>query len=217
MIKDALIISLKTATISTLLTTIIGVILAYRLSKYKGIVKNIIESLLMFPLFFPPSVIGYIVLVVFGKNGVIGSTLNSLFGLEIIFTIRGAIIAMFIVSLPIIYQSSKTAFMEVQKEYKEAAKLDGASDYDIFLKIVLPISKKGIFGGMILAFGRAFGEFGATMMVSGNIPGKTQNIPMAMYYLVEGGNLKEANIILMIVIIISTTLIFLHNKLLKTN
>lgn len=217
MIKDALIISLKTATISTLLTTVIGVVLAYKLLQHKGIGKNIIESLLMFPLFFPPSVIGYIVLVVFGKNGVLGSTLNSLFNLEIIFTIKGAIIAMFIVALPIIYQSSKAAFMEVRKEYKEAAKIDGANDYDIFLKIVLPISKKGIFGGMILAFGRAFGEFGATMMVSGNIPGKTQNIPMAMYYFVEGGNLREANIILMIVIIISTTLIFIHNKLLKTN
>jgi len=152
MIKDALIISLKTATISTILTTIVGVILAYKLTQYKGLAKNIIESLLMFPLFFPPSVIGYIILILFGRNGIIGSTLKSLLNLEIIFTIKGAIIAMFIVSLPIIYQSAKTGFEEVQKEYKEAAKIDGASDYYIFLKIVLPISKKGIFGGMVLAF-----------------------------------------------------------------
>jgi len=81
----------------------------------------------------------------------------------------------------------------------------------------IPTIKKGIFGGMVLAFGRAFGEFGATMMVSGNIPGKTQNIPMAMYYMVEGGNLQEANIILVLVILISTTLIFMHNKLIKTS
>lgn len=213
--ENALFISLRTALISTFLVSGVGIYLAHKLLHKKGLLKNLIESLILLPLFMPPSLVGYFILISVGKRSFIGKSLEKLFNFSFIFSWQGGVIACFVVSLPIMYQSAKGTLSSLNKAYKEAARLDGANELQIFFKITLPICIHGILSGVVLTFGRAFGEFGATMMVTGNIPGKTQNIPMELYYAVEAGEYAKANNIAFMVIIISTTLIFLHNMFLK--
>ena len=168
-----------------------------------SIVSTIIVSIaIMLPLFMPPSLIGYILLMIIGKRSFIGSFLYEYFDFTFIFTWYGAVIAAVITSLPIMYGSAKGALLSIDDTYKEVA---------------LPLASKGILSGMVLSYARCFGEFGATMMIAGNIPGKTQNIPMAIYYAVERGDSSNANFFAVVVIIISTTLIFIYNRLLKEN
>lgn len=213
--ESTLFISLRTALISTFLVGVVGIYLAHKLLYKKGILKNLIESLILLPLFMPPSLVGYLILISVGKRSFIGGVLDKLFNFSFIFSWQGGVIACFVVSLPIMYQSAKGTLASLNKVYKEAARLDGATELQIFFKITLPICINGILSGIVLTFGRAFGEFGATMMVTGNIPGKTQNIPMELYYAVENGDYLKANNIAFMVVIISTTLIFLHNIFLK--
>lgn len=213
--ENALFISLRTALISTFLVAGVGIYLAHKLLNKKGLIKNLIESIILLPLFMPPSLVGYFILISVGKRSFIGKMLEEVFNFSFIFSWQGGVIACFVVSLPIMYQAAKGTLSSLNKVYKEAARLDGANELQIFFKITLPICIHGILSGVVLTFGRAFGEFGATMMVTGNIPGKTQNIPMELYYAVESGEYAKANNIAFMVIIISTTLIFLHNMFLK--
>lgn len=213
--ESTLFISLRTALISTFLVAVIGISLAHKLLYKKGILKNILESLILLPLFMPPSLVGYIILISVGKRSFVGKLLEKLFDFSFIFSWQGGVLACSVVSLPIMYQAAKGTLSSLNKVYKEAARLDGANELQIFFKITLPICIHGILSGVVLTFGRAFGEFGATMMVTGNIPGKTQNIPMQLYYAVESGEYAKANNIAFMIIIISTTLIFLHNMFLK--
>lgn len=215
MIFEAIKISLKVTLIATLITFIIAVLIAWRLNDKTGKLKNIIETILCLPLFLPPSVIGYLLLILFGVNGFIGKYLYEIFNIKIIFTQTAAIIACICVSTPLMYQCVKAAFESVDKQYREAAMVMGASNFQVFYMITIPLTINHILAGLILAFGRAFGEFGATLMVAGNIPGKTQTIPMAMYYAVENGDTNKSNILLVIVLVISTTMIGIYNYILK--
>ena len=166
-------------------------------------------------MFIPPSAIGYIILIAIGKNSFIGKILDNYFNIRIIFTIQACIIASVIVTLPLMYQSIKNAIYSIDKDLINAGKLDGASDFKIFTKIVLPLSKNGIYGGLLLAFARSVGEFGATILVAGNIPGKTQTLPMAMYNAIEANQSKIAMIILLVILSISIFLIIIYNNINK--
>lgn len=213
--ETAILISLKTSIIATILVIIAGTILANIMLKKNGALKNIVENLIMLPLFMPPSLIGYILLIVIGKNSFIGSILYNKFNISLIFSWQAAVLASFITALPIMYGSAKGALLSIDDSYKEIAMDLGATRFQVFYKITVPLAIKSILSGAVLSFARCFGEFGATMMVAGNIPGKTQNIPMALYYAVENGDTSKANFLSIVVIIISTTLIFVYNKLLK--
>ena len=204
MYEGPIIISLKTSIVSTIIVSILGILLANLLLRREGKLKNFFESAVMLPLFMPPSLIGYILLMIIGKRSFIGSFLYEYFDFTFIFTWYGAVIAAVITSLPIMYGSAKGALLSIDDTYKEVAADLGATKFQTFYKVTLPLASKGILSGMVLSYARCFGEFGATMMIAGNIPGKTQNIPMAIYYAV-------------VVIIISTTLIFIYNRLLKEN
>ena len=217
MYEGPIIISLKTSIVSTIIVSILGILLANLLLKREGKLKNFFESAIMLPLFMPPSLIGYILLMIIGKRSFIGSFLYEYFNFTFIFTWYGAVIAAVITSLPIMYGSAKGALLSIDDTYKEVAADLGATKFQTFYKVTLPLASKGILSGMVLSYARCFGEFGATMMIAGNIPGKTQNIPMAIYYAVERGDSSNANFFAVVVIIISTTLIFIYNRLLKEN
>jgi molybdate transport system permease protein len=216
MIASALMISLKVTLVSVLFNLFIGTALARLFVRHKFKGRGLIETIIILPMFLPPSVIGYILLLIIGRQGVIGKMLYGIIGRSITFTWQAAVLAAFVVSLPMMYQSAKAAFLSVDPIYEEVAKVMGASDWVILLRITLPLTIKGIVSGAVLAFGRAFGEFGATLMVAGNIPGKTQTIPMAIYYAVEGGDSSSANMMVALVLIISFSIIFITNKLYKT-
>ena len=217
MYEGPIIISLKTSIVSTIIVSILGILLANLLLKREGKLKNFFESAIMLPLFMPPSLIGYILLMIIGKRSFIGSFLYEYFDFTFIFTWHGAVIAAVITSLPIMYGSAKGALLSIDDTYKEVAADLGATKFQTFYKVTLPLASKGILSGMVLSYARCFVEFGATMMIAGNIPGKTQNIPMAIYYAVERGDSSNANFFAVVVIIISTTLIFIYNRLLKEN
>ena len=206
MISDATLISLKVVSISVIITLIISIFAVVCIGKSK--ISKIIESLIILPMFMPPSAVGYLILIFLGKNGFIGKVLNDNFNISVIFTVSAAVIAAVVVTIPIMYQSIKSSVAAIDPEIKEAARVCGASEFIVFTKIVLPLSKRGIYNGILLSFARAFGEFGATILVAGNIPGKTQTLPMAMYYAIENNNNLEASKILIIVFVIA---IFLMN------
>lgn len=203
--------------IATVMAAFFGVFFAFFLNKKKVWGKNIWETLLILPMILPPSVMGYLLLILFGKRGVIGSFLLENFGIQIVFTWGGAAIAAFIVALPLMYQNVKAGFLSVDPIYEQVARTLGSSEFKVFRTVTLPLAKPGIISGIILTFARALGEFGATLMIAGNIPNKTQTIPTAIYYAVESGNTEMANTLVLIMTVFSFLLIFVLNRWLGQN
>lgn len=212
---EPIFLSLRIASIATVFSFFLGVFLAYILNKRKIPGKNFWETLITLPMILPPSVTGYFLLILLGKRGAIGSALIDLFGFKIIFTWYAAVIAASIVSLPLMYQNVKAAFLNVDPSYERAARTLGSSEFRIFWTITFPLAWPGIISGIVLSFCRAIGEFGATLMVAGNIPGKTQTVPTAIYYAVENGNSQLANTLVLIMTVFSFVLILSLNKWLE--
>lgn len=210
MIIEATKLSLEIAVLSAFISLVLSFTFAIFIYRGKRKREKIIEGIISFPMFFSPSVLGYILLIIIGRNGIIGSWLNQ-YGIELIFTREAAIIACIIVSIPMAYQCIKVGLLEIDIVYFEAAHEMGANKLQLYRYIVLPLLKKTLESAAILAFGRSFGEFGATLMVAGNIPGKTQTVPMAIYYAVERGDTKSANVLLVIVLVISFTVMWVYN------
>ena len=179
---EPVILSLKVAAIATVIAFFLGVFFAYLLTKKDIPGKNIWETVLILPLILPPSIVGYLLLKVFGKRGPIGAFLLDTFGIQVVFTWIACVIAASVVALPLMYQNAKGAFQSVDETYEMAAKTLGSSPFKVFRTITIPLSAPGIISGIVLTFARALGEFGATLMLAGNIPGKTQTIPTSIYY-----------------------------------
>lgn len=212
---EPILLSLRIASIATVFSFLFGVLLAYILNKKKVPGKNFWETLITLPMILPPSVTGYFLLMLLGKRGIVGNILTDLFGFKIIFTWYAAVIAACVVSLPLMYQNVKAAFLNVDPAYERAARTLGSSEFRIFCTITFPLAWPGIISGIVLSFCRAVGEFGATLMVAGNIPGKTQTVPTAIYYAVENGNTGEANTLVLIMTVFSFVLILSLNKWLE--
>lgn len=164
------------------------------------------EALLLLPLVFPPTITGYLLLVLLGKRGILGGLLAQV-GLSVVFTWTAAVIASFVVSIPLMYQNCKAALRGVEPQYAQAARTLGVPEGRIFRRIILPVAAPGILSGTALSFARALGEFGATLMIAGNIPGRTQTIPLALYSAVEGGHNAEANTLLLVTVVLSFGLV----------
>jgi molybdate ABC transporter permease protein len=184
-------ISLKTALIATVITFLIGIAAAYWMLGYRGRGKSIIEGIFISPLILPPTVVGFILLILFGNNGPIGQLLLPL-DFSIVFTWYGATLTATVVAFPLMYRTALGAFEQIDRNLLGVARTLGASEWTIFWQIVLPLAIPGILAGTTLAFARALGEFGATLMLAGNIPGQTQTMPMAIYFAVEAGAMNEA-------------------------
>lgn len=187
-----LFLSLKIAGIATCIVLVFGIISARFLARNQFPGKRIIESLLLLPLVLPPTVVGFGLLFLFGKNGPIGSLLLQYFDFQIVFTWIGAVIAATVVSFPLMYQSATAAFQTYDSNIENAAYTLGASKWRVFWTISFPLAWPGLLAGLVLTFARALGEFGATLMIAGYIPNKTDTIPLAIYFAVESGNTDKA-------------------------
>lgn len=204
-----LILSLKTAFYSTIITFFVGIYIAFAVFKIKRF-SSIFDIVFTLPLVLPPTVVGFFLLIFFGRNSFIGSIVEKL-GFPFIFTLRGAILASFIVSFPLMYRTSKGAFEQIDTNIINAARTLGKSENWIFWRIMLPNSWQSILGGAILSFTRALGEFGATIMIAGNIPNKTQTISLAIYTAVQAGDRDLAFRWVIIIVAISFISIMMMN------
>lgn len=203
-------ISLKIAAFATTITFFLGIVAAYWMLGYQGKWKSIIEGIFISPLILPPTVVGFLLLLLFGKNGVIGKLLIPL-NINIVFTWYAAIITATLVAFPLMYKTSLGAFEQIDRKLLQVARTLGASEWQIFWQISLPLASKGIIAGTFLSFARALGEFGATLMLAGNIPGQTQTIPMAIYFAVEAGDMTEAWVWVLVIMSISLSAIAIVN------
>ncbi|RCJ16417.1 maltoporin [Nostoc sp. ATCC 43529] len=184
-------ISLKTSLLATFITFFLGIAAAYWMLGYRGKAKSLIEGIFIAPLILPPTVVGFLLLLFFGKNGPVGKLMQT-FDFTIVFTWYGAAIAATVVSFPLMYKTALGAFEQIDGNLLRVARTLGATEKTIFWRISLPLALPGILAATTLAFARALGEFGATLMLAGNIPGQTQTIPMAIYFAVEAGAMDEA-------------------------
>jgi molybdate transport system permease protein len=186
------ILSIQVAALSGVLVFIFGILAARKMArrKFKGSV--LVETIFLMPLVLPPSVTGFLLIVIFGKNSPAGRAIEWFFHQPVMFTWYAAVIASAVVAFPLMYQSAKTGFESIDGDVENAARVDGASETRVFFNIALPLSAKSIIAGGILSFARALGEFGATLMFAGNIPGKTQTIPTAVYVAIDSGEMQMA-------------------------
>ncbi len=198
--------SLRVATVATVLTLAIGLCLARLFTNRRIRFRALWETLILLPMVFPPTITGYLLLLLLGKRGPVGAALSGL-GIQIVFTRAAAVIASVTVSLPLMYQNCKAALSGVDPRFIDAARTLGLDERRIFRRITVPLAAPGILGGIALAFARALGEFGATLMIAGNIPGRTQTIPLALYSAVEGGRTSDANLYLFIAVAVSFAVI----------
>lgn len=203
-------ISLKTAFLATIITSIIGIFISYKMANYKGRGRGFIDGIFTLPLILPPTVIGFFLLLLCGKNGLVGKFFMN-FNKNIIFSWSATVIAATVVAFPMMYRTCRSAFEQIDKNMISAARTLGLSETKIFLKIVIPLAWPGIIGGLVLSFARALGEFGATLMIAGNIPGRTQTMPVAIFFAVESGDMNKAMLWVLIIISISFIMIFLLN------
>lgn len=203
-------ISLKTAFLATIITSIIGIFISYKMANYKGRGRGFIDGIFTLPLILPPTVIGFFLLLICGKNGFVGKIFMS-FNKNIIFSWSATVIAATVVAFPMMYRTCRSAFEQIDKNMISAARTLGLSESKIFFKIAMPLAWPGIIGGLVLSFARALGEFGATLMIAGNIPGKTQTMPVAIFFAVEGGDMNKAMLWVLIIVAISFIMIFLLN------
>ncbi len=202
-------ISVQVAVLATVCSVILGTALAYGVMKLKKL-RPLADAVLTLPLVLPPTVVGFFLLILLGRNSVIGQFFNEI-GFSFIFTMRGAVAAAFVVSFPLMYRSARGAMEQMDRQLLYAARTLGANEGKIFFRVILPNCRSGIIAGTILAFARAMGEFGATIMLAGNIPGKTQTMALAVYTAVQGGNREEAFQWAVIIVIMSAAAILAIN------
>ncbi|MBC2579730.1 molybdate ABC transporter permease subunit [Clostridium sp. DJ247] len=203
-------ISLKTTFTATFITFFIGIAAAYWMNNYHGRVKGLIDAIFTLPLVLPPTVVGFFLLLILGKNGPIGKILLK-FGTSIIFSWSSTVIAASVVAFPLMYKTTRGAFEQIDNNIVNAARTLGVSEWRIFWRIVLPLAWPGIAAATVLSFARALGEFGATLMVAGNIPHKTQTIPVAIYFAAESGEMDKALIWVILIVGISMVVMLLMN------
>src|SRR6476469_9471217 len=201
-------ISLITAVAATLITGCLGTVAAWWLFNYKGQRKAWLDGLFTLPLVLPPTVVGFLLLLLFGKHGPIGQVFHS-FGLNIVFSWAATVVAATVVAFPLMYRTTLGAFEQVDADLCQAARTLGASEWRIFWRILVPLAWPGMLAGLILSFARALGEFGATLMLAGNIPGQTQTIPTAIFFAVEQGNRFQA--LVWVVVVVAIALVTIAN------
>ena len=188
MLESALIplaLTLKVAGLATLLAFAAGVGIAHVLARRRFPGRDLLDALCTLPMVLPPTVLGYYLIVVLGRRGFLGAWLHDTFGISLIFTWQGAAVASAIVGLPLVVRGARAAFESVDAQLEAAARTLGVSELGVFVRVSLPLAWRGVLAGTLLAFARAMGEFGATLMVAGNIPGRTQTLSLAVYDAVQ--------------------------------
>ncbi len=195
-------ISLKTTSVATLLSFGLGLGAARGMVTYRGPGRGLIDGLLTSPLVLPPTVVGFLLLLLFGINGPLGQWLGR-WGVTVVFSWWATVIASTVVAFPLMYRTTLGALEQIDPQLLAAARTLGASEWRIFWQVMLPLAKPGIVAGTILAFARALGEFGATLMLAGNIPGQTQTMSLAIFFAAEGGDFPQAQAWVLLILAIS--------------
>lgn len=191
-------LTLKVAGWATLLNLVLGVGAGFLLARRRFPGRDVLDALLTLPMVMPPTVLGYYLLVLMGRRGPLGAWLESTFGIHLIFTWQGAVIAATVVSFPLVFKSARAAFEAVDPQLEQAARVLGMREWPVFLRVTLPLAWRGVMAGLLLAFARATGEFGATLMVAGSIPGRTQTLSVAVYEAVQAGQDGLANFLVLV-------------------
>lgn len=194
----ALFLSLKVAGWATAINLVLGIAVGYALARLRFPGRDLLDTLLTLPMVMPPTVLGYYLLVLMGRRSWLGAWLHEHFGINLIFTWQGAVIAAALVAFPLVFKPARAAFEAVDSQLEQAARVLGISELGLFFRVTLPLAWRGIMAGVLLAFARALGEFGATLMVAGSIPGKTQTLSIAVYEAVQAGQDDVANTLVLI-------------------
>ena len=210
-------LSFKTAAIATVIVFIVGVFLARILARNSFYGKSVIEAIILLPLVLPPTVVGFGLLYLFGKNGFLGQLLIKWFDFQVVFSWYAVIIAAVVVSFPLMYQSAAALFQKYEPNIENAAYTMGASKWKVFWTISFPLAWPGLLAGLVLSFARALGEFGATLMLAGYIPNVTDTIPLAIYFAVESGNMEMATFWVVIIVALGFSAILWLNWWSKRN
>mgnify|MGYP000862419047 FL=1 len=210
---SALALSLKVATWATALTLVLGVAVGYLLARVPFVGRDLLDTVLTLPMVMPPTVLGYYLLVLLGKRSAFGAWLQGTFGIHLIFTWQGAVIAASIVSFPLVFKPARAAFESVDAQLEQAAQVLGVPQWAIFWRVTLHLAWRGILAGVLLAFARAMGEFGATLMVAGSIPGKTQTLSVAVYEAVQAGQDDVANMLVLITSAVCIAVLLMAGRL----
>jgi molybdate transport system permease protein len=206
-------LTLKVAGWATAINLVLGVGVGYALSRWRFPGRDVLDALLTLPMVMPPTVLGYYLLVVIGSQGVVGAWLLQNFGIRLIFTWQAAVIAATIVAFPLVFKAARAAFENVDPQWEDAARTLGLSEWSIFLRVSLPLAWRGILAGLLLAFARALGEFGATLMVAGSIAGQTQTLSIAVYEAVQAGQDDTANFLVMVTSLVCMAILLSAGRL----
>jgi len=210
---SALLLSLKVAGCATLLNLLLGSAVGLFLARARFPGRDLLDTLLTLPMVMPPTVLGYYLLTLLGRRGPLGAWLLDRFGINLIFTWQGAVIAASVVAFPLVFKPARAAFEGVDGQLEQAGRVLGISEAAIFFRITLPLAWRGILAGLLLAFARALGEFGATLMVAGSIPGKTQTLSVAIYEAVQAGQDDNANALVLITSAVCVGVLLLAGRL----
>lgn len=205
-------LTMKVSLVATVFTTAVGLAVALLLARKDFIGKNVLDVLIMQPLVIPPTVLGYYLLVVFGRSSALGVFLEDTIGISLVFTWKGAVVAAFVSSLPLFVKPARAALEGVGRELEDAARLLGKTELQVMRTITLPLAWRGIVAGSVMAFARATGEFGATLMIAGNIPGSTQTLPIAIYDAVQMGDDATANLLVAVITVFSFAVLYLVGR-----
>lgn len=208
-------LTLQIALLATLVAGAVGIALGWWMARRDFAGKDTADALLMLPMVLPPTVLGYYLIVLIGRNGAIGQYLDRWFAINLMFTWQGAVVAASLVSLPLIYKAARAAFEEVDGRLLHAARTLGAGELEVFVRVSLPLAVRGIAAGLMLAFARAMGEFGATLMIAGNLPGKTQTLSIAIYDAVQAGNDAQALWLTLVISVVCVAVLVASSRLLR--
>ena len=210
---SALWLSLKVAGCASAINLIAGVGAGALLARWRWPGRELLDTVLTLPMVLPPTVLGYYLLVLIGRNGPLGAWLDEHFGIDLIFTWQAAVLAAAVASFPLVFKPARAAFEQVDRQLEQAARSLGVSELAVFFRVTLPLAWRGILAGLLLGFARAMGEFGATIMVAGSILGRTQTLSIAIYEAVQAGNDGRANLLVLLSSLLCIAVLLLAARL----
>ncbi len=208
-------LTLKVALLATLIAGACGIAVGRWMAQRRFAGHSVLDAMLVLPMVLPPTVLGYYLIVLIGRHGVIGQWLEQWFGIQLLFTWQGAVIAAAVVAFPLIYKAARAAFEDTDARFAQAARTLGASEWEVFWRIALPLATRGIAAGLALTFARAMGEFGATLMIAGNLPGRTQTLSVAVYTAVQAGDDPLALSLTLVISVLCISLLVVASRLLQ--
>jgi molybdate transport system permease protein len=206
-------LSLRVASLATLVSLSLGLWVAYILANREFRGKELLDAVVTLPLVLPPTVLGYYLLVVLGRSSPLGHLYEWTFGQPLVFTWQAAVVASTFHAIPLLVKSARAALESVDRSYERAARNLGASEWRVFWRVTMPLSRRAIIAASVLAFARALGDFGATLMIAGDIPGSTQTAAIAIYDAVEGGDTVVARVLVLVLSVVAIGIVYLANRL----